>query len=268
MASEDRRCFGYFRRIWELRHFWRTLVVTDLRNRYRRSFLGVGWSLVRPVMLALLFCTVFGKLFKQDMATFAPFLLIGLTLWQFLSESILAGCESFTRSAPYIRQQRLPLAIFPLRTVLGAGIHALVALGAALVLTVVLNGPPPLLAALAVLPGLLLLLLLAWALAILAGILRCHFPDVPHLLEVGLQLLMYLTPIIYPLELLRDRGRLSLLVHLNPFTSIVEMVRGPLLTGQVPSLTTTLTAVASVAVAGVLAAVSLRKTERTLVFWV
>jgi ABC-type polysaccharide/polyol phosphate export permease len=268
MASEADRQIGYFRRIWQLRYFWRSLVMTDLRTRYRRSFLGVGWSLVRPVVLALLFCTVFGKIFEQEPAQFAPFLLIGLTLWQFLSESILQGCESFTRSSAYIRQQRLPLAIFPLRTVLGAGFHTLVALSAALVLTVFFKGPPPLLAALAVLPGLVLLFVLAWSLAILAGILRCHFPDVPHLLEVSLQLLMYLTPIVYPLDLLRERGRLCTVVHLNPFTSMVEMVRGPLLTGQLPAPGTILTAVACTGVAALLAAACLRKVERTLVFWV
>ena len=268
MASVDGRWLGNLRRIWELRYFWRSLVATDLRNRYRRSFLGVGWSLVRPVMLALLFCTVFCKLFKQEPGEFAPFLLIGLTIWQFLSESILQGCESFMRSAAYMRQQRLPLAIFPLRVVLGAGFHTLVALSAAVVLLLVLKGPPPLLAALAVIPGLVLLFLLAWSLATVVGILRCHFPDVPHLLEVALQMLMYLTPIIYPLELLRERGRLSLVVHLNPFTAIVEMVRGPLLSGELPTWGTVLTAVGCVAAAGLLAWVCLRKVERTLVFWV
>jgi ABC-type polysaccharide/polyol phosphate export permease len=268
MSNVDGGWIGYFRRIWELRFFWRSLVMTDLRNRYRRSFLGIGWSLVRPCMLALLFCTVFGKLFGQNPADFAPFLLIGLTLWQFLSESILQGCESFKRSAAYMKQQRLPLAIFPLRTVLGAGFHTLVALSAAVVLLVILRGPPSLLATVAALPGLVLLFMLAWSLSILAGIFRCHFPDVPHLLEVGLQMLMYLTPIIYPLELLRDRGRLSLIVHLNPLTSLVEMVRGPLLSGHLPAHGTILTAVGCVAVAVLLAGICLRKVERTLVFWV
>jgi lipopolysaccharide transport system permease protein len=267
MSSAD-STVGYFRRIWELRFFWRTLVLTDLRNRYRRSFLGVGWSLVRPLMLAVLFCTVFGKLFRMSPSEFAPYLLIGLTFWQFLSESILGGCESFTRSAAYIRQQRVPLAIFPLRIVLGAGFHLLVALSAAVVLTIVLKGPPPVLAALSVLPGLLLVFLLGWSLAILAGIFRCYFPDIPHLLEVSLQMLMYLTPIVYPIELLRDRGRLSLLVNLNPLTSIVEMVRCPLLTGALPSGNTVLAAIATDTVAALLAVVCLRKVERTLVFWV
>src|SRR4051812_33217028 len=106
MSSWNARPGGYFVRIWQLRHFWGSLVANDLRNRYRRSFLGIGWSLVRPLMLTALYCAVFGKLFKQSASHYAPFLLIGLTIWQFLVEAILAGCDSFVRASAYIRQQR------------------------------------------------------------------------------------------------------------------------------------------------------------------
>src|SRR5262245_38444229 len=123
IASLVANRFTYFQRIWQLRYFWFSLVRNDLRNRYRRSFLGIGWSLVRPLSITAVFCVVFGKLFHVPVAEYAPFLLVGITIWQFLSESMIQGCQSFLNAAAYIRQQPVPLAIFPLRTVLGSAFH-------------------------------------------------------------------------------------------------------------------------------------------------
>ena len=123
-----RQPFDYVHRIWRLRYFWFSLVRNDLNQRYSRSFLGIGWSMVRPLAMTAVFCVVFARLFQISLLEYAPFIFLGLTLWQFLVETIVGGCDCFSRAAPYIRQQRIPLAIFPLRTVLGTGFHALVAL--------------------------------------------------------------------------------------------------------------------------------------------
>src|SRR5262245_37842713 len=87
--------FDYLSRVWRLRYFWFSLVRNDLSTRYRRSFLGIAWSLVRPLMMTAVFCLVFGNLFGRPAGEYAPFLLLGLTLWQFVVESVLQGCECF-----------------------------------------------------------------------------------------------------------------------------------------------------------------------------
>ena len=73
----------YFRRIWKLRWFWYSLVENDLQARYRHSFLGIGWSLARPLGLTLIFCLVFSTVLHVRIDTYAPYGLVGLTLWQF-----------------------------------------------------------------------------------------------------------------------------------------------------------------------------------------
>src|SRR5438094_5352333 len=113
----------YGRRIWQLRWFWYSLVQNDLQTRYRHSFLGIGWSLARPLGLTLIFCLVFGRLFQIPFQDYAPFVLVGLTLWQFITESVNSGCRTFHTGAGYIRQRAVPLAIFPLRTALSAAFH-------------------------------------------------------------------------------------------------------------------------------------------------
>lgn len=267
MTADTPLQFDYLRRIWTLRYFWSSLVVNDIRSRYRRSILGVGWSLLRPLCMTAIFCLVFGTIFKQDLAKYAPYVLIGMTTWQFLSESLILGAHSFTASAAYIRQQKVPGAIFPLRTVLGAGFHFVVAFTLGIALTAWLQGiPSP--AHLLVLPvSMLILLALGWCLAIVAGVVQTHFPDTIYLLEIGLQILFYLTPITYRIEAFTEHERLSAILKLNPACSILDLFRQPLLDGQLPSMSSLGVSVGVTAFAATIAWLLLRRLERTLVFW-
>jgi ABC-type polysaccharide/polyol phosphate export permease len=260
----------YCRRIWRMRHFWLSLVKNDLESRYRRSFLGIGWSLVKPLCMTAVFCTVFAKLFDRNPIDYAPFLLLGLTVWQFLTESMQVGCQCFRMGSGYIKQQRMPLGIFPLRTVLSIGFHQIVALSLAIVLAWLFRGLANPLALLSLIPTLMLYLILGCCLATLFGILHTHFPDTQYLLEVFLQIMFYLTPIMYEIEALREknRQRLADYLQMNPFHSLLELVRQPVYYGAWPSLQTVQTALVFTAAVGLLAAILLRRVERNLVFWI
>jgi ABC-type polysaccharide/polyol phosphate export permease len=258
---------GYFERIWQLRYFWFSLVKIDLRARYRRSMLGIGWSLVRPLAMCTVLCVVFSKIFNQPIVDFGPYLLLGLSVWQFLIESAIGGCTCFVVAANYIRQQPLPLAIFPLRTVLGAGFHGLIALGVGLLLILVLRGPANLIHIPMLAIAVVLIFLLGWLMAILAGLAHAHFPDTQHLLEIGFQILFYLTPVMYPPEFLASRGRIALMLNLNPITHFLDLVRRPLLYGEIPPPEVYLVAVGTLGVLALLAVWMLRKLEKSLVFW-
>jgi ABC-type polysaccharide/polyol phosphate export permease len=260
--------FDYLSRIWLLRHFWFSLVVNDLSHRYKHSFLGVGWSLVRPLAMTFLFCLVFGQLFQLEPGEYAPHLLIGMTIWQFFLESLLQGSESFVNASAYIRQQPVPLAIFPLRTVMGSAFHTLIALSLALGITLYFKGSLQAAALLWLIPAMVLLFFLTWSLAILSGIMNTHFPDTRHVLEIGLQFLFYLTPIVYKSESLQGRTHLAWLIDCNPMTSILALFRTPIMEGVAPSMHHVSISVGVLAVAGVLAIALLRKLERNLVFWI
>ena len=259
---------SYLFRIWDLRYFWFSLVRNDLDNRYKRSFFGIGWSLLKPLAMTAVLCLVFGRLFDVAIEDYAPYLLIGMTTWQFLTEALLQGCNSFVLGRPYLRQQQVPLAIFPLRTVLGAGFHFVVALGMGLMITLYFRGFLEPIVLLSLIPAMLILFFLAWALAILSGVIYTHFPDTNHLLEIGLQILFYVTPILYKPEYANRGGKLALLVDWNPITSLLALVRTPILDGTFPAAQHIVISLLSLAVVGILAIALLRKTERTLVFWI
>jgi ABC-type polysaccharide/polyol phosphate export permease len=257
---------AYVTELWRLRHFWMALVRNDLRNRYRRSMLGLGWSLLQPIAMTAVLCTVFAGVLGVSLTEYAPYLLSGLTYWAFISSTATMGCQCFMQGEPYIRQHRAPLAIYPLRTTLGAGYHFLVGMGVVLVAVSVFSGFANPLALLSLVPSLVLLFVFAWSLAVCTGTLNVLFHDTQHLLEIILQMLFYMTPIMYKPEILINRN-LGWAVQFNPFAVLLELIRQPLLQGALPSIETTRASVLIVAVMVAAAAMLLRWCERRLVFF-
>jgi homopolymeric O-antigen transport system permease protein len=119
---------AYCRAIWSCRYFWLSLVRLDLRSRYRGSVLGMGWSLLQPIAMTAIVCVVFCGVFKQSINEMAPFIMVGMAVWNFIMGAMLQGCQSFFAGESYIRQFPAPMAIYPLRTVLATGFHLALAL--------------------------------------------------------------------------------------------------------------------------------------------
>lgn len=260
----------YYSAIWRCRYFWLSLVRMDLHARYRGSVLGIGWSLMQPLAMTALFTVIFCQLFAQDFRTYPLQVLSGLAFWGYVQTALIQGCRTFFQSELYIRQHPAPLAIYPLRTVLGGGFHLAMALLAALGLSLIAfilgdGSHLQLLSLFSLLPTFLLLLLLGWAMALLAGIAHVFFRDTGHLCEVGLQMWFYLTPIMYPRQLLDQRG-LSFLVDLNPFVPFLDLLREPLAFHAVPQVATYLKAVAIVLIMTTTATFVLARLEKKLIF--
>jgi lipopolysaccharide transport system permease protein len=257
---------AYFTDLWRLRHFWIALVHNDLRNRYRRSVLGLGWSLLQPITMTIVICTVFAGVFGLSLTEYAPYLLSGLTFWNFVSSAAITGCQSFLQGESYIRQHRAPLAIYPLRTTLGAAYHFLIGMGVVFAAVAIFSGFHSLIGLLSLVPSLILLFVFAWSLALCAGTLNALFHDTQHILEIILQIMFYLTPIIYKPEILIHRG-LGWAVQLNPFAVLLDLIRQPLLDGGLPAMETVRSSVLIVAATVAIAAALLRWCERRLVFF-
>src|SRR4029079_1688543 len=103
--SVGSRMFRHLAAVWTARHFLLALVKLDLRLRYRRSVLGVGWSLLHPIAMALVFTVVFSQLFGDgDPVGYAAFALGGLAVWSFLRDAATIGSKAFLFNEAYIRQ--------------------------------------------------------------------------------------------------------------------------------------------------------------------
>jgi len=256
---------AYCNAVWRCRYFWLSLVQMDLRSRYRGSVLGMGWSLVFPLCMTAIFTTVFCRLFHQDPTYFAPYVLIGLSCWAYFLQTSLNGCLCFYTAEQYIRQHPAPLAIYPLRVVLGTGFHFLIALTLATLMSAVMYRHCTVTALLSLPVTLVLLFLLGWSLGVLTGLAHTHFRDTKHIVEILFQILFYLTPVFYNRDLLAGNPLVELL-RFNPFVPFLDMLRKPLLHGVVPETVVFTKACLIVVVATSTAVYALSRLERRLVF--
>jgi ABC-type polysaccharide/polyol phosphate export permease len=235
LTNQGTEMLAYLAAVWRCRYFWLSLVRMDLRRRYRRSVLGLGWSLLHPLVLTGLFCLVLRPLVMPDqpLSLCVVFFLCGLAFWHFLINVTVMGCQSLLLGEQYIRQHPAPLVIYFLRTALGSATHFLIALAMILALALFLTPTCGLLALATVVPAVLLVFVFGWAVAVLTGFANVYFQDTQHLCEVGLQILFYCTPILYEASVLQARG-LGWLLAINPLVPLLELLRQPLLLGQAP----------------------------------
>ncbi len=256
----------YFYQIWRRRYFWWSLVKIDLRTRYRGTYLGLGWSLLNPILMTMVMCLVFAKLFRQPLATYAPFVLSGLAFWNYLTGIVMDGCHSFRRGEAYIRQHPAPLAIYPLKASLVVGIHFLMALVVLLGTVWLARGTVPWHALWLLVPALGLFAVLGWTTALVMGVVNVWFEDTAQLSQVVLRALFYATPVFYDGEMLRKHG-LGWVVDWNPLAACLDVLRAPVLHGQ-PAALSAYGFLAAVALAMIaLAALLLWKVERKLIFY-
>jgi len=265
---------AYLTSIWNCRFFWLSLVQMDLRSRYRGSVLGMGWSLVQPIAMTTILCVVFMVIFGLHLREYAPYVFVGMTFWGYFTSVLVQGCGCFFQGESYIRQYPAPMAIYPLRTVLGSGIHFFIGLCLAVLLSLG-TGPADegisrlfqLRALPSLLPTFVLLFLLGWSVAILFGLLNVRFRDTKHLAEIGLQGLFYMLPIMIPAKQLEGRGRLILVFRYNPLTPFFDLLREPICYGHVPSLMTYTFAATVVLLLCAAAIFALKIEERRLIFY-
>jgi lipopolysaccharide transport system permease protein len=258
-----------FATVWKFRHFWLALAGLDLRVRYRRSALGLGWSILNPIVMTAVFCIVFASwLGDGGWRSAAPYYLAGLAVWEFLKQSALQGSLTFARNEPYIRQSPLPMAIYTLRTSLGTAIHFLITLAVASAAAGILHSSDhltPLYSVWTVLPATCLIIVFGWACSTLCAVSNVFFHDTRHLAELAFGICFFLTPIVYSKERLGERG-LGFLADANPAVIFFDVIREPLLTGLPPTPAMFAKAFGITFIAVVIALAILARFERRIIF--
>ena len=218
----------------EKHHLATTFSWQDVAQRYRRSRVGVFWLTINMGVLIGALGFLFGTLFRTPLEEFLPYICVSLIFWGFIATSINEGCIAFVGAEGIILQVRMPLFTHVLRTlyrnaiILGHNI-----LIYPLVLLAV--GRMPTWHVLLALPGFVILSLnLLWIMLILA-VLCARYRDMTQVMQNLLQVIMYLTPVMWMPQTLPE-GFSRRLVELNPFYHLISVVRDPLL-GELPSAT-------------------------------
>ncbi len=216
------------------------LVVRELKVRYKRSVLGLLWTMLNPLLLMIVYTVVFATIMRAPQRNFAIFLLSALLPWLFFSTSVLQGLASILTNQELIRKVRLPQAVFPLSVVGSNLVNFALSLLPLLLLMAVLRQPfTP--ALLFVPVGIFILAVFTSGVTLLFATFTVFFRDVRHLAEVLLQMLLYLSPVFYDLQILGDRSEwwfraFRLFLRLNPLSYLVPLVRDPVFYGRLPAL--------------------------------
>lgn len=198
---------NYLKEVWGSRELLVNLTSREVRGKYKRTVFGQLWSLANPLALMLIYTLVFGVLFKSNpppgdpsgLNVFALWLLCGLLPWTFFSAVVTSGAASLVGNAGLIQKVSFTRIVLPLSTV-GAGAYNWLFEMAVLLIAITIAGG-------FVLPWIPLLIVVMALLAVFAAgvglmfaIANVYFRDTQYLLGIVLQLWIYLTPIIYPIE--------------------------------------------------------------------
>lgn len=229
-ASFSKALFD-FRSGWALWPLWIRLGWNDILQRYTRSLLGPFWLTASMAIMVISLGVVYSEIFKTPIPDLLPFLCTGLLVWSLLSSFLVEGGALFIGAESYIKQIRLPYSVYIFRSSWSKLIifaHNLVIYFGVLLYFQIWPGAVALLA----IPGLVLVLVNGALVSLCIGMASARFRDIPQVITSIIQIVFFLTPIMWKPELLRNR---SYLVEFNPFFHLIEVVRAPLL-GAVPSL--------------------------------
>ena len=224
---------GYFQKFFKYRHLLRELVSRDIKVKYRRSVLGILWSVLNPLLMMLVITAVFSSIFKFDVENFPAYYLTGSLIFGFVAESTTGSCGSIIEGASLIKKVYIPKYVFPLEKILFAFVNALFSLIAVAIVLLILQVPVTWTIILFPRP-LIYALVFCIGLGLVLSTLNVFFRDVGHLWGVWITAWMYLTPIIYPIDILPEI--MKKVIWLNPLTYYVDYFRQLILYGTVPGL--------------------------------
>lgn len=257
---------GYVRDILAARYFWWHLALSDLRSRWRRSSLGILWSMLQPLGITILISIVFSRLLNVSFLEYAPYVLSGIIFWDFFASNVSGGALAFVQNEPYIKQCRHPLAIYTLRAVLANLVVTTVATLSLVIVVLVLKPETLGWAWLGWFIAAPILLFTAWPLATALAYVSVRFRDVPHALGLAMQSLWFISPVYFDVKMFRSAG-LDGLVDYNPIYHLLELTRAPFLRGEWPSLANYGVSLATIAGLATLAIVLGRRMERRVLFY-
>ena len=217
-----------FKEIWDYRDLLKMFVKRDIITVYKQTVLGPIWFIVQPILTTLIYMVVFGRIaqISTDGTPQALFYLSGITIWNYFAESFNTTADTFIQNANIFGKVYFPRLIMPISKVVSGLIKFAIQFGFFLIIYFyfILKGTPSVNPnwTIALLP-VYVALMAAYGLG--AGIiftsLTTKYRDLKFLLTFGVQLLMYASPVIYPVSTIPE-GTMKTIILYNPFTPILE----------------------------------------------
>jgi len=255
-----------FSRIWAYRHLCVHLAFSDLRARFRRSYLGILWAMLQPLLMTIALSVVLVYVFDQSFQEYSIYVYTGLIAWEFVAAGFTLGAVSLVGAEGYLKQSRIPLVIFAFKAMIHAGVIFLFAFfGFALY-------------ALFVKPEIVgaswLLLPAFWAvaifsvtpLAVISSILNMRVRDYQQALGLLLQVAVYVSPIFIAREIF-NKSHLAVFTYFNPVAAYVDFFRAIIIQGRLPSTHDVTSCLLYGTLFWIVAIIVVRKNEQKIIYF-
>ncbi len=220
------------RGIFQYRDLIYQLVRRDIVSRYKRSVLGIAWTLLQPLGMMIIISLVFSTLF-QSVKGYPAYVLSGLIVWTFFAQTTSAIISQIVWGGALLRQIYMPRTSFAVSAI-GTGLVNLVLSFIPLIFIILVTGLPIRWSFLFLPVSVLMLTAFSLGVGLIISTVAIHFPDVAEMYQIILTAWMYLTPIIYPEKIIPEKYQFWFF-NLNPMYHIIKMFRAPLFDGVVPS---------------------------------
>jgi ABC-type polysaccharide/polyol phosphate export permease len=211
------------------REIWLLLGWSDIKQRYRRSTLGPFWITLSTAITIAVMGPLYGRLFGQQESGYVAFLAIGMVMWGFISGVITETSTGFISSEGYIKEFNLPLSVFIFRVV-WRNFNIFMHNALVMVVVVLINGHVSPWAIVEVPVSILFLLFNTFWLGLLLAVVCARYRDIQQILNNVLQIMFFLTPILWPPHML---GEKAWVLNYNPLYFFIESVRAPMLGNSV-----------------------------------
>ena len=266
------RAFGDLAAGWQQRRLWGHLGLQDVKQGYRRSVLGPLWITISMAATAVALGVLYSALFELPLEFFLPYVATGLIVWQFIAGCVNEGAQVFIRNEGLIKHLPSPLSVHVLRLVWYQLLLFAHNAAVYLVLAVLFLRDDVGATVLLAIPALGLLVLNGLWFVLFIGVVATRFRDIPPLTGSLVQLLFFMTPIVWVYEdfansadpRIAERARLA---ELNPFMHFVQIIRQPLL-GQPIEARHWVVAGALTAVGWAVAMLAMRNYRARVSYWV
>ena len=221
------------RGVFQYRDLIYQLVQRDIVARYKRSVLGIAWTMLNPLGTMLVMVIVFSKLF-HNVIGYPTYILTGLIAWTFFAQSTNSSLQQIIWGSFLLHRIYMPRTVFAVSSI-GTALVNLVLSFIPLIIIMFITAIPLHWSVLFLPIPIIFLATFALGIGLLLSTITVYFPDAAEMYQVALFAWMYLTPIVYPAEIIPDTYRYWLL-HLNPMYYLIQIFRQPIYDGKLPSL--------------------------------
>ena len=252
------------------RYILQQLVTKDFKLRYRRSVLGVVWSVLNPLLMMIIMSFVFQYFLRSNLEHYSLYLIVGNITFQLMNEATTGGLNSIIWASSLLKKVKVDRWVFPVQKVFSATVNFAFSL-IAVAIVMLFDGVMPTVHLLWFIVGLVLVMLFSIGLGMLIGALAVFFRDMIHLWSVVLTAWTYLTPIFWDLSLLTNSNAPRIVVWIvkaNPMYNYLEIMRSAFVYQNNPSLTVLALAAAWALIALVVGILVFKKTEHKFILYI